>query len=129
VDSVNSIANPQQAVYLSGQNPVSAAVNPPASDDFVRLVQEEERPYQNAGQTPQYVSPQETGYQDLNRYGQWRQTPDYGPVWAPQVAVGWAPYRDGQHDGMRFARDAILRILAGDYVPEDMVIDREGPQP
>ena len=92
---VNSIANPQQAVYLSGQNPVSAAVNPPASDDFVRLVQEEERPYQNAGQTPQYVSPQETGYQDLNRYGQWRQTPDYGPVWAPQVAAGWAPYRDG----------------------------------
>lgn len=40
-----------------------------------------------------------------------------------------APYRDGQHDGMRFARDAILRILAGEYVPEEMVIDREGPQP
>jgi hypothetical protein len=30
---------------------------------------------------------------------------------------------------MRFARDAILRILAGEYVPEEMVIDREGPQP
>jgi glutaredoxin len=40
-----------------------------------------------------------------------------------------APYRDGQHDGMRFARDAILRILAGNYEPEEMVIDREGPQP
>jgi glutaredoxin len=40
-----------------------------------------------------------------------------------------APYRDGQHDGLRFARDAILRILAGEYVPEEMVIDREGPQP
>ena len=40
-----------------------------------------------------------------------------------------APYRDGQHDGMRFARDAILRILAGSYEPEDMVIDRQGPQP
>jgi glutaredoxin len=40
-----------------------------------------------------------------------------------------APYRDGQHDGMRFARDAILRILAGSYEPEEMVIDREGPQP
>jgi glutaredoxin len=37
-----------------------------------------------------------------------------------------APYRDGQHDGMRFARDAILRILTGHYEPEEMVIEREG---
>ena len=37
-----------------------------------------------------------------------------------------APYRDGQHDGMRFARDAILRILTGEYEPEKMVIEREG---
>jgi glutaredoxin len=38
-----------------------------------------------------------------------------------------APYRDGQHDGMRFARDAILRILAGTYEPEGMVIERGKP--
>ncbi len=92
---VNTIANPQQVVYISGQNPVSVTVNPAETDDFVRFVEEEERPYQNADQAPRYVSPQETGYQDLNRYGQWRQTPDYGPVWTPQVAAGWAPYRDG----------------------------------
>jgi glutaredoxin 3 len=36
-----------------------------------------------------------------------------------------APYRDGQHDGMRFARDAILRIISGTYEPEEMVIERE----
>jgi glutaredoxin len=36
-----------------------------------------------------------------------------------------APYRDGQHDGMRFARDAILRILDGTYEPEQMVIERD----
>lgn len=35
------------------------------------------------------------------------------------------PYRDGQHDGMRFARDAILRILTGQYEPEEMVIERQ----
>ena len=40
-----------------------------------------------------------------------------------------APYRDGQHDGMRFARDAILRILSGRYEPEDMVIERSGGKP
>ena len=38
-----------------------------------------------------------------------------------------APYRDGQHDGMRFARDAILRILNGSYEPEGMVIERGKP--
>ena len=37
-----------------------------------------------------------------------------------------SPYRDGQHDGMRFARDAILRMLAGTYEPEEMVIERDG---
>jgi hypothetical protein len=39
-----------------------------------------------------------------------------------------APYRDGQHDGMRFARDAILRILVGAYEPEEMVIERENKE-
>lgn len=38
-----------------------------------------------------------------------------------------APYRDGQHDGMRYARDAILRILTGTYEPEGMVIERGKP--
>lgn len=41
------------------------------------------------------------------------------------AAKDGAPYRDGQHDGMRFARDAILRILKGTYEPEEMVIERE----
>lgn len=36
-------------------------------------------------------------------------------------------YRDGQHDGMRYARDAILRILTGTYEPEGMVIERGKP--
>jgi len=40
-----------------------------------------------------------------------------------------APYRDGQHDGMRFARDAMLRILTGKYEPEEMVIERNGDKP
>jgi glutaredoxin len=40
-----------------------------------------------------------------------------------------APYRDGQHDGMRFARDAILRILTGTYEPEEMVIERDAGKP
>ncbi len=40
-----------------------------------------------------------------------------------------SPYRDGQHDGMRFARDAILRILAGTYEREKMVVERASDEP
>lgn len=42
-----------------------------------------------------YVSRDVTGYEDLDDHGVWRETPDYGPVWYPTVAVGWAPYRYG----------------------------------
>jgi hypothetical protein len=43
-----------------------------------------------------YVSPEVTGYEDLDAYGGWDQEPDYGMVWFPSaVAVGWAPYRFG----------------------------------
>jgi hypothetical protein len=43
------------------------------------------------------------------------------------AAKDGAPYRDGQHDGMRYARDTILRILDGTYEPEGMVIERGHP--
>jgi hypothetical protein len=43
-----------------------------------------------------YVSPEMTGYEDLDRYGNWDTSPDYGPVWIPTaVAADWAPYRFG----------------------------------
>ncbi|HET9402470.1 MAG TPA: DUF6600 domain-containing protein [Candidatus Acidoferrales bacterium] len=45
---------------------------------------------------PRYVSPEMTGYEDLDAYGEWRDVPGYGWCWAPAgVAVGWAPYRYG----------------------------------
>lgn len=44
-----------------------------------------------------YVSPEMTGAEDLDRYGDWDSAPDYGPIWYPRtVAVGWAPYRHGR---------------------------------
>ena len=42
-----------------------------------------------------YVSREVVGYQDLDRYGEWMIDPDYGPVWAPVVVSGWAPYQQG----------------------------------
>ena len=45
---------------------------------------------------PHYVSPEMTGAEDLDRYGDWDRHPEYGAVWYPrQVEPGWAPYRYG----------------------------------
>ena len=49
-----------------------------------------------AASAPQYVSPEMTGYEDLDRNGRWDSHPDYGPIWMPTTVVaGWAPYRYG----------------------------------
>ncbi|HYK88685.1 MAG TPA: DUF6600 domain-containing protein [Acidobacteriota bacterium] len=49
-----------------------------------------------AAATSPYVSPEMTGYEDLNAYGTWTQVPEYGWCWYPsRVVVGWAPYRFG----------------------------------
>jgi hypothetical protein len=49
-----------------------------------------------ASQAEQYVSPEMTGYQDLDRHGQWTTLPDYGAAWIPaEVPPDWAPYRFG----------------------------------
>jgi hypothetical protein len=86
-------AGQRGSIMPGGQSSVDAA----QPDDFVRMVQQEEQPYQQqVAQTAQYVSPQQAGYQDLARYGRWDQAPQYGAVWYPQaVPVNWAPYRDG----------------------------------
>jgi hypothetical protein len=43
-----------------------------------------------------YVSPEMTGYEDLDEYGTWSYVAGYGPCWRPaSIAVGWAPYRFG----------------------------------
>ncbi|MES2258957.1 MAG: DUF6600 domain-containing protein [Pseudomonadota bacterium] len=44
-----------------------------------------------------YVTPDVTGYEELDQYGAWRNSDEYGPLWAPRsVAADWAPYRDGR---------------------------------
>ncbi len=44
-----------------------------------------------------YVSPETTGYEELDRHGVWRESAEYGAVWIPSVvAPGWAPYRSGR---------------------------------
>jgi len=69
----------------------------PQSDDFDRFCEARDANYNRyTQQEQQYVPPDMIGADDLDQYGQWDNTPDYGNVWYPtSVPVGWAPYRYG----------------------------------
>ena len=68
----------------------------PVSDSFSAWNNDRDRREPTGGTALRYVSPEMTGAEDLDRYGRWEQSPDYGPLWVPTaVAVDWAPYRTG----------------------------------
>jgi hypothetical protein len=50
---------------------------------------------QAAAASMQYVPRDMIGAEDLGNSGDWRQEPEYGPVWVPRVPAGWAPYQNG----------------------------------
>ena len=89
------VVGPGRRVSLAPGNN-DAVADAAAEDDFVRLVEAEATDKgENVTEAPKYVSTQATGYQDLDRYGLWEHTEEYGPVWEPQVMSDWAPYRQG----------------------------------
>ena len=65
------------------------------SDDFTRWsAARDQRPVSTA--YSRYVSPEMTGAEDLDAYGNWSETSEYGAVWYPRnIAADWAPYRSG----------------------------------
>jgi hypothetical protein len=74
------------------QHETAQASAPDGFDDWCQLRDEHES--QSASR--QYVSEDVIGSEDLDAYGTWRQTPQYGAVWVPAgVGPGWAPYHDG----------------------------------
>ena len=87
-----SIRSGQTAYFDNSGNPPEVQdANQP--DDFDSFVSSRDRTEDVP--PPQYVSPDMVGYEDLNANGDWRNTPDYGPVWTPRVAEGWTPYHEG----------------------------------
>ena len=65
-------------------------------DEFTQWSAARDQELRNATAS-QYVSPEMTGVQDLEAYGDWSEEPEYGAVWFPRaVAVDWAPYRTGR---------------------------------
>ena len=52
--------------------------------------------YLSRAQSPQHVSQDVYGSEDLDPYGRWSNDPAYGDVWTPNVPPTWAPYRNGE---------------------------------
>jgi hypothetical protein len=79
-------------------NPEFQIVAASAPDDWDRWNADRDRGLATAGNNVynKYVSPDVYGAESMEGYGRWVSTPDYGNVWTPQVAAGWAPYHDGR---------------------------------
>ncbi len=92
------VISDQQAVF-SGTDSINYDLRDadaqPVSD-FDRWTRNRDAQEERAAAAARYVSPEMTGYEDLEAYGTWREVPEYGWCWFPgRVATGWAPYRVG----------------------------------
>lgn len=85
-----------QSVRLNGTNPITVtSLSMPGEDPFDAWCFQRTRQILDS-QSRQYVNPDTTGSEDLDQYGTWGQSPDYGPVWYPTaVPEGWVPYSMG----------------------------------
>src|SRR5229473_2152376 len=81
---------------FSGTDQLNADIEGVGSeDDFEHWSYERDR-REDRSASRRYVSEDAIGYEDLDQYGGWRDTREYGTVWFPQTTVvGWAPYRYG----------------------------------
>jgi hypothetical protein len=85
----------EQARFSNGNTLTHEIHQAPRPDDFDQWCQVRDRRL-DSSVSARYVSPDVIGSEDLDAYGTWRNTPDYGSVWVPtQVQPGWAPYTDG----------------------------------
>lgn len=90
------IRGKQQARFSNGNSMTSDIHSAPAPDDFDEWARSRDERLDHSA-SARYVSPDVVGYEDLDEYGTWRNTSEYGAVWVPSgVVVGWAPYRFGR---------------------------------
>jgi hypothetical protein len=65
-------------------------------DQFDQWSEDRDREFA-APQSNRYVNADVQGAADLDQYGNWVPSPNYGQVWRPQgVAPDWSPYSNGQ---------------------------------
>lgn len=82
----------------TGGYPMTLHINmsPPQAEPFLCFADERGQLLAR-GITPPQVNQQVIGAEDLDQYGQWTTTPEYGPVWRPKTVVEtWSPYQSGR---------------------------------
>ena len=90
-----TIDSGQRAEFFMGTGArLQYAIVDPVADAFSAWSDQRERA--DRGISQQFVSPEMTGAEELDRHGRWQQDPEYGPLWFPRdVGPGWAPYTVG----------------------------------
>lgn len=86
-----------QSVHLVGSHPITVLPQPmPGEDPFDVWSLQRDRAFLSS-KSRDYVNAGTIGSEDLDRYGTWTQTLEYGPVWYPaNVPAGWTPYSSGR---------------------------------
>ncbi|MBI5379238.1 MAG: FecR domain-containing protein [Nitrospirae bacterium] len=80
-------------MHSDGRTEIAALPPKDAWDRWVDQIDAERARRASARYLPAEMEPY--AY-EFDTYGRWVSYPEYGNVWVPRVAVGWAPYRDGR---------------------------------
>jgi hypothetical protein len=82
-----------ETAVLSGEQTIQAQVSAAGpADAFVAWVETQEQLHRRKAPA---VASEMTGAAELGAYGRWARAARYGDIWYPDVAAGWAPYREG----------------------------------
>lgn len=94
-DQAFTVRAGEQTIVTGADQPSYQTLGVPPRDTLDNFaLQRDQREDQMV--STRYCSPEMVGYQDLDRYGSWRDAPDYGMVWVPNgMPAGWAPYHFG----------------------------------
>jgi hypothetical protein len=85
----------QQARFTNGNSLARQISDAPRRDGFDDWCKVRDK-HEDESVSARYVAPGVVGASDLDEYGNWRETPQYGNVWVPSsVPPGWAPYSAG----------------------------------
>jgi hypothetical protein len=94
---VEKILGAGESVHLVGSNPIQIlAQHMPGKDPFDVWSQQRDRAFLSSD-SRRYVNPDTVGSEDLDAYGKWSDTLEYGSVWYPSnLPAGWSPYSNGR---------------------------------